>query len=377
MARVRNRASGPTVGDVAAWMERFAPRRLAETWDNVGLLWGDPSSPARSVMTCLTVAASTAAEAVDASADLIVSHHPVLFRGAKSVRADHRDTGFLWSLARAGISILSPHTAFDNTAGGINDLLAERLGLVDVAPLRPGAPRQEFKLVVFVPARERETILAAAFGSGAGKIGEYSECSFTTEGQGTFRGGESSNPTIGEPGRRESVDELKIELVCEGRALAGVLAAIREAHSYEEPAIDVIPLHAGPDGAGVGRVGQLPEAETLKSFAGRVSRLLDTPSLQYAGDPARKVERVAIACGAGDDFLGDAAQARVDALLTGEARYHRAVEAEARGLGLVIAGHHATEWPGVEDLARRVSQEFPTINAWASRRERDPWRTCT
>ena len=128
-----------TVAHVTAWLEQFAPAHLAEPWDNVGLLWGDPSAPAPRVMTCLTVTPTTATEAIEEQAALIVSHHPVLFREVKKIRADMPDTGFLWHLARAGVAIVSPHTAFDNTHQGINDLLARRLGLVDVAALRPAA----------------------------------------------------------------------------------------------------------------------------------------------------------------------------------------------------------------------------------------------
>lgn len=375
VAKSRGRTKETTVGDVAAWLERFAPRRLAESWDNVGLLWGDPGAPVRTIMACLTVTPTTADEAIDGPADLIVSHHPVLFRGTKSVRADHRETGFLWRLARRGISILSPHTAFDNTVGGINDLLAERLGLREVGPLRAGPQSQDFKVVIFATESDREPVLAAAFSAGAGRIGDYLECSFATLGRGTFFGGESTKPTVGERGRRETVEEWKVEVVCPARALPGVLAAVRSAHSYEEPAIDIVPLQRIDDGPGVGRIGRLPEPESLRDLAARVARVLGSSSPQYAGEPGQRVERLAIACGAGDDFLGDAGSAGADALLTGEARYHRALEARARGLGLIVAGHHATERPGVEDLARRLAEVFPHLTIWASRREEDPWRS--
>ena len=128
-----------TVSDVAAWLEQFAPARLAEAWDNVGLIWGDPAEPVEKVMTCLTVTPATAAEAIRERAGMIVSHHPILFREVKKIRADLPETGYLWALARAGIAVASPHTAFDNTHNGINDLLCRRLGLADVVPLRPAA----------------------------------------------------------------------------------------------------------------------------------------------------------------------------------------------------------------------------------------------
>jgi dinuclear metal center YbgI/SA1388 family protein len=361
-----------TVAEVARWLDEFAPQSLAEAWDNVGLLWGDPAAEVGRVMTCLTVTPRTAREAIEDRAELIVSHHPVLFRPVKRVRADDRETGMLWELARAGVSIASPHTAFDNTQGGINDGLAGRLGLLDVEPLRPSPASASFKIVVFAPRESREAILSAAFAAGAGKIGAYDECSFTGSGLGTFFGTEGSQPAVGRSGRRESVRERRVELLCPSSELAAVLGAIRAAHPYEEPATDIYPLHPSASTLGAGRIGRLAEMMTLGAFAESVAKTLEVRGMQVVGPADRRVERVAIVCGAGDDFLGDAARRRAEVLLTGEARFHRALEAEAIGIGLVVAGHHATERPGVEDLAVRISAAFPSVTVWPSRREADP-----
>ncbi len=366
-----------TVADMARWLEGFAPVRLAEPWDNVGLLWGDPNQKVERVMTCLTVTTPTALEAVEERAELIVSHHPVLFKGAKRIRADRPESAPLWMLARAGVSIYSPHTAFDNTHGGINDLLAARLGLFEVRPLRPSAGAEMYKVVVFTPKTDRDAVLSAAFSAGAGRIGAYGECSFTSAGLGTFFGDEGTNPTVGPSGSRQSVRESRVEMVCPADQLTAVLSAIRSRHSYEEPAIDVISLDTSGQGEGTGRIGRLAEAHTLREFAARVARILDAPGMQVVGEGSRHVERVAIVCGAGDDALGDAATAKADVFLTGEARYHRAIEAEELDLGLVVAGHHATERPGVEDLAERIVGAFPGLSVWASRKESDPLRPIT
>jgi dinuclear metal center YbgI/SA1388 family protein len=368
-----------TVADLMRWLDDFAPPALAEKWDNVGLLLGDPDQTVERVMTCLTVTPVTAAEAIRERAGLIVSHHPVLFRAVKQFRADLPETGHLWNLARAGVSVASPHTAFDNTRGGINDLLCRRLGLVDVKALRPFAgtdssrPRS-LKVVVFTPESHREVVMAAAFAAGAGRIGDYEQCSFTIPGEGTFFGTESSHPTVGERGRRETVAELRLEFVCPGAQLAAVLAAVRTRHSYEEPAIDVFALHDSDVGRnpGSGRIGSLAEPRPLAEFARFVAEELSSASVAMVGAPEREVVRIAIACGAGDDFLTDAARAGADVLLTGEARYHTAVEAETIGIGLVTAGHHATERIGVEDLAERIAYAFPDLVVWPSHDERDP-----
>jgi len=361
-----------TVAELVQWLEDFAPSRLAEPWDNVGLLWGDPAASVGRLMTCLTVTRITAAEAVAEQADLIVSHHPVLFRAVQRIRADLPVTAPLWILARAGIAVASPHTAFDSTAGGINDGLCRRLGLVDVAPLRPLAAPAAYKIVVFTPQPDRQAVLAGAFEAGAGRIGAYTECSFAIPGQGTFFGTEVTNPTVGQKGRRETAEELRLEIICPAARLATVLEAIRAQHSYEEPAIDVYPLHNPVSSSGSGRIGHYGKARSFQEFALFVSRALGHIPVQMVGDPRKPIRRVAVACGAGDDFLGDAMQAGADVLLTGEARFHRALEAESLDIGLVLAGHHATERPGVDELAERIARTFPDLTVWLSLQERDP-----
>ncbi len=363
------------VVDLVMWLEDFAPPRLAESWDNVGLLWGDPGAVIDQVMTCLTVTNTTAQEAITAGAGLILSHHPILFQPVQRITVQGNNPhAFLWHLARAGVAVVSPHTAFDNCNGGINDTLAARLGLVEVEPLRPAVPAPCCKVVVFTPESDREAVLDAAFAAGAGRIGAYRECAFGTPGTGTFFGAESTHPAVGQKGRREQVAEIRLELLCPEADLGRVRAAVRAAHSYEEPAIDVYALKPEPTGPGIGRVGNLPQPEPLGALAGRVARLLDAPGTRFVGDPARPIERVAIACGAGDDFLRDARCRSADVLLTGEARFHRALEAESLQLGLIVAGHHATERIGVEALADRLARAFTDLTIWPSRTEHDPWR---
>ncbi|MGL4552684.1 MAG: YqfO family protein, partial [Gemmataceae bacterium] len=243
-----------TVADVAAHLEAFAAPALAADWDNVGLLLGRRGQAVERVMTCLTVTPDSAAEAIDRRAGLIVSHHPVLFRPAKRLTADTADGAMLLDLIRADVAVYSPHTAFDNCPGGINDHLAELLGLTGVRPLRPRAagPRQ-VKLVAFVPEADLGRVSDAVFAAGAGVIGEYGECSFRAAGTGTFKGSDASNPAVGQKGRREEVSEWRVEYVCPETKLQAVAAALRSAHSYETPAFDVYPLAAAP-GGGEGRV---------------------------------------------------------------------------------------------------------------------------
>jgi dinuclear metal center YbgI/SA1388 family protein len=360
------------LSDLIRWLGDFAPLDLAESWDNVGLLLGDPGQPIHKVMTCLTVTRATATEALEAGVNLIISHHPILFRPEQKIVADRHETAEVWALARAGVAVYSPHTAFDNATLGINAGLARRLNLIDVGPLRPGAALARTKIVVFTPEADRAVVLAAAFEAGAGRIGHYANCSFGSPGQGTFLGDDDSHPTVGRAGSPTSVDEWRLEFVCPADRVNAVLDAIRASHSYEESAIDVYPLGNGPSGPGSGRIGTLSSAISLVELARRIEGLLPTPAVQLVGDRDRSVRRVAICCGAGDEFVPDAAKLGADVLLTGEARFHRCLEAESLGLALILPGHHATERPGVEDLSVALEMAFPGLDIWASRRETDP-----
>jgi dinuclear metal center YbgI/SA1388 family protein len=349
------------------------PRALAADWDNVGLLLGEGSAPAERIMTCLTVTPEVVAEAAAERAGLIVSHHPVLFRGAKQLTDGSAEGRLLLPLLKAGIAVYSPHTSFDNSVGGINDILAELFGLQNVTPLRPKEATAECKLAVFVPESDLERVSAAVFEAGAGRIGNYDRCSFRIPGTGTFLGNADSNPTIGQAGRLETVAEIRLEVVVPANRLNAVIAAMRSAHSYEEPAFDVYPLKGKP-GPGEGRIGTLDPAIPLDEFARAVKSRCRAAGVQVVGPAAKPIRAVAIACGAAGEFLKDAIRAKADAFVTGEMRFHDALAAEEAGIAVVLPGHYASERPGVERLAERLAKEFPDAKVWASRAERDPVR---
>jgi putative NIF3 family GTP cyclohydrolase 1 type 2 len=229
----------PTVAEFAAYLERFAPSTTAADWDNVGLLLGDPAAKVERVMTCLTVTPDVVEEAVRERANLIVTHHPVLFRAVKKLTANTPDGKVALPLVRAGVAVYSPHTAFDNCAGGINDSLCEALGVVKPEQLRARPAAGQCKLVVFVPETDLAKVSDSLFAAGAGVIGEYRECSFRLAGTGTFFATDATNPTIGQKGRREAVPEWRLEVVVPEKLVARVVSAMRKAHSYEEPAFDV------------------------------------------------------------------------------------------------------------------------------------------
>lgn len=361
-----------TLSMVAYFLDRFAPSGLAAEWDNVGLLLGERDSEINRIMTCLTVTPTTAAEAIERGANLIITHHPVLFRGAKKLTSDSSDGQMILDLIKAGIAVYSPHTAFDNTKGGINELLANKLNLQDVAPLIPATGMKQVKLVVFVPESDLPKVSEAMFAVGAGKIGQYSECSYRLLGTGTFHGSEESNPTVGQKGRREEVSEYRLEVVCPEKAIPRIVAAMRQAHSYEEPAFDLYPLSPNPQATGTGRVGTLPQGVPLAKLAKKVRQVLKCGPVAYVGDGEKFARRVAIVCGAGGELLGEAIRAEVDVFLTGEMRYHDQLTAQARKLGVILPGHHATERCGVETLAEMLKKQWREVEVWASERECDP-----
>ncbi len=364
----------PTVAEFAAYLERFAPCATAAEWDNVGLLLGDPAADVTRVMTCLTLTPDVSAEAVREGANLIVAHHPVLFRGAKKLTATSSDGRAVLPLLRAGIAVYSPHTAFDNCQGGINDGLCRRLGLTNVAPLRPRDASKQCKLVVFVPDSDLQKVSNALFAAGAGVIGQYNECSFRLAGTGTFYGTDSTNPTVGQKGRREDVSEWRLEVVVPEPLVSTAVRAMRAAHSYEEPAFDVYPLKPGTSG-GDGRWGELAQPMSLGELARHLKVALSASGVQVVGDLARPVRTVAVACGAAGEFLTDAIKRKSDVFLTGEVRFHDALTARGANVALVLPGHYATERPAVEDLAAQLAANFSGVTAWVSRDERDPLAT--
>ena len=267
----------PSVGDLVAFLDAYAPAPLAEPWDNVGLLLGDRAADVTAVMTCLTLTPDVAAEAIRQGAGLVATHHPILFQAVKRLTSDTHEGAMLLALTRAGIAVHSPHTSFDGANDGINARIAKRLGLLDVSPLRPITTRL---------------------------------------------GGLTPTP--------------------------------------EPP-------------AGAGRHGTLPRSVPFTEFAQLLKDAFGLPSID-AVPSAGNVSRVGVACGSAAEFLADAVGAGCEVLVTGEARFHAAVDARTRGMGLVLLGHYASERFAIEGLADVLGRRFSDLKVWASRDERDPWQ---
>jgi dinuclear metal center YbgI/SA1388 family protein len=362
--------------DIVDVLEQLAPPELAESWDNVGLLLGDRKADVDRILTCLTLTPDVAEEAVRSGAQLVVTHHPVLFKAVQRLTTDTAEGRTLLTLLRGGVAVYSPHTAWDNAPLGINQQLAERLDLSAIQPLKP-LNKDEVKLVTFVPPEHLLAVQQAVWDAGGGVIGNYRQCSFVLEGTGTFFGDEAANPAVGQAGRLERVAEARVEVVCPTMRLSAVLSALRSAHPYEEPAIDVYPLRGLPAaGWGSGRQGALPAPLTLCELAQRVAARLPGARVEMVGPPERSIVQVGIACGAAAEYWKEAQRQGCQVLLTGEARFHTAVEVRDAGFALILAGHYATERLGMERLAQLLAERCAGISVSASAVEHDPLRAC-
>ena len=258
--------SSVALSSVIEAMEQIAPTRYAESWDNVGLLVGDPRQNVSAAMLTIDYTPEVACESAGAGCDLIIAYHPPIFDALKRVTAGTRSSGVIFDAIRRGVALYSPHTALDMAEGGTNDLLADVLGLKDRAPLKLAETKAaQYKLVTFVPENAIEKVSDALFAAGAGRIGNYSSCSFRSVGTGTFFGEPGTSPTVGQAGKLERADEIRLETVVPIAQVADVIRALRQSHPYEEPAFDLNSLAAVPEGIGIGRVGRIDPPASRES----------------------------------------------------------------------------------------------------------------
>ena len=368
---------GQRIQDLLGLIHSLYDPGLAEDWDNVGLQVGDPGAPLARVMVALDPSLGAVQAASDAGAQALVTHHPLLFRPIKRLTPDDAVGQVLWTAVRSGVSVISAHTNLDCAEDGLNSWLARQLDVQTTVPLQP-VTGEYLKLVVFVPAGHESQVAEALFAGGAGKIGAYDQCSFRSRGEGTFRPGAESNPFVGEPGKLEQVEEIRLETIVPQRKLARVLEKLLKVHPYEDVAYDLFPLQNQVPGAGLGRIGKLEDATTLAAFAAKVKDALGCDCLRLVGDHDLPVHKVALCGGAGASLLHTAHRQGADVLVTGDVKYHEARQAEELGIGLIDAGHFATEKLMIDLVAdalrnaagkRHWEIEFVTYTG-----EQDPFR---
>lgn len=357
-------------------LEAAYPPQLAQDWDSVGLVCGDPTEDVVTVTVAVDATGEVVSEVPDGG--LLLAHHPLLLRGVDTVAASTAKGALLHQMIRTGRALFTAHTNADAASPGVSDALADALGLTVEEVLAPQSVGPALdKWVVFVAADNAEAVREAMFAAGAGHIGDYSHCSWSVAGTGQFLPHDGAKPTIGTVGTVELVPEQRIEVIAPSRLRGHVLAAMRSAHTYEEPAFDVFELAPIPGNVGLGRVGALPRPEPLATFVSRVHDALPGTSwgVRAAGDSDATVSRVAVCGGAGDSLLDVVAGAGVQAYVTADLRHHPADEhRRASEVALVDVAHWASEFPWCTQAADLLRNHFgDSLPVRVSTVRTDPW----
>ncbi len=356
-------------------LEKLAPVRLAEKWDNVGLLLGDPSWEVSRVLLALDVDHEVVREAAEKGVHLIVSHHPLVIEPLDRIRFDTPVGRVLRELISKNIMVYTAHTNLDLAQGGVNDALAQEIGLAEIDILEFKETKHFYKIVVFVPTGYEEKIREALALAGAGHIGNYSHCAFYCSGTGSFKPLKGADPFIGEEDKLQEVSEIRLETIVPGDKLTEVVRAMCQAHPYEEVAYDIYPLENKITSYGLGRLGRLEPRASLEDFKDIVRKALNVREIKMAGKEKALISRVAVCGGAGGGLIKSAAYRGADVFVTGDVKYHEAQEARALGLMVLDAGHDYTERPVLKVLKRYLEQEFcvEDIHVLISGIETDPW----
>lgn len=326
--------------EIISLFETFAPPTLAMEGDKIGLMVGSLERPVRKVLVTLDVTEKVVEEAIAKDVQLIIAHHPLIFRPLKSIPTEKPYGRIIEKLLKYGIAVYAAHTNLDITRGGVNDMLAEALHLQETEVLVPTHEVRLRKLVVYVPVKDAEKIRRVLGEMGAGAIGDYSHCSFSAVGTGRFLPGKGTNPHIGTVGKLEAVEEERIETVYPETIEKPLIQAMLQAHPYEEPAYDIYPLELPGEVYGLGRIGVLEKEMSMGDFVEYVKERLSVPGVRVVGSMEQVVRKVAILGGDGDKYWRTAQKKGADVYVTGDIYYHTAVDAAMEGFNIVDPGHH-------------------------------------
>ncbi|MBO0959473.1 Nif3-like dinuclear metal center hexameric protein [Neobacillus sp. MM2021_6] len=329
----------PNGHEIIQLFEQFSPKGLAMEGDKVGLQIGRLNQKVERMMIALDVLENVIDEAIEKNVQLIIAHHPIIYRPLKNVLTDSVQGRMIEKLLKHDIAVYAAHTNLDVAKGGVNDLLADAIGLEGAEVLVPTYETKLKKLVVFVPASHAEEIRQVLGNAGAGFIGNYSHCSFSADGTGRFVPGDQTNPFIGQAGNLEEVDEVRIETIIPEPLLKKTITAMIKAHPYEEVAYDVYPLDNTGEALGIGRIGKVNEM-TLGEFAERVKTALEVNTVRVVGDLSAKIKKVAVLGGDGNKYFMNAKYKGADVYVTGDIYYHTAHDAMMQGLNMIDPGHN-------------------------------------
>ena len=344
------------VGEVIEAMEKWVPQSLAETWDNSGLLTGDPEDSTPSVLIALDVTEDTIRTAQNIRASMIVSHHPPIFKPLSSLSGQTLSCRVVREAIRLNIALYASHTALDQVRNGVSHALAEKLGLLSVSFLSAGKSGM-VKFVTFAPPEYTDRIREAAGAAGAGIIGEYRLCSFTAPGTGTYTPSSSAKPFAGMSGELSRAVEDRIEMIVPDTDAVRVLEAVRKVHPYEEMAYDLIPLKNADVFHGYGAFGDLPEPMDSERFAVHVAHSLGVKTLTISPGMKEMIERVAVLGGSGGSYIGQAIDAGADAFVTGDLGHHDFLDNSGL-IMLIDASHRATEIPVLKKIGDYLAGEL-------------------
>ena len=358
------------IKDITAALEAWAPRSLQEEYDNCGLQVGDPEAEVTSALICLDCTEAVVEEAARQGHGLIISHHPVIFRGLKSLSGKGYVERTVLAAIKHGIALYSIHTNLDNIATGVNAEIGARLGVKAPRILAPKAGQLR-KLVVFVPKDHAEAVRAAVFRAGAGRIGAYDECSFQTEGAGTFRAGPGTDPFVGQQGIRHTEAVVRLEVVLPVAQEAAVVAAMVHAHPYEEVAYDLVPLVNAHPGLGAGMWGELDKPLEEKEFLSLLKEGFGLKVVRHTRLLGKPIERIAWCGGSGAFLIGRAKVVGADAYLTSDVKYHEFFDADSK-LILADIGHYGSEQFTMNLIQRRLGELFPTFAVRLTEMVTDP-----
>jgi dinuclear metal center YbgI/SA1388 family protein len=366
----------PNGHEVIQLFEQFSPKGLAMEGDKIGLQIGRLNKKVERIMIALDVLENVIDEAIEKNVQLIIAHHPIIYRPLNNLHTDTLPGKMIEKLLKHDIAVYAAHTNLDVAKGGVNDLLAAALELEDAEVLVPTFDTKLKKLVVFVPASHAEAIRQVIGNAGAGSIGNYSHCSFSASGTGRFLPGENTNPFVGESGRLEEVEEVRLETIVPEPLLKKTITAVIKAHPYEEVAYDVYPLENKGEVLGLGRIGKVPEM-TLGEFAEKVKTALDVSNVRVVGDLTTKIKKVAVLGGDGNKYFMTAKFQGADVYVTGDIYYHTAHDAAMQGLNMIDPGHNVEKVmkKGVTVTLQKMCQESGfTVEIFPSEVNTDPFQ---
>jgi dinuclear metal center YbgI/SA1388 family protein len=360
------------IKDVSDFLDGWAPPGTAEDYDNTGLITGNFLTGVQRILVSLDATEAVIQEAADRNCQLLVSHHPILFRALKKFTGQHYAARAVEMAIKKNVALFALHTNLDNADTGVNRMLAEKIGLLpeSLKILRPFQGRL-IKLSYFVPKENHEEVLRAVHAAGGGQIGKYYDCSFSVEGRGRFTPGEGCDPAIGAIGIPSEVEEYKVDVIVPDVEFPKMLAKLRAAHPYEELAYFASSvMNEWPD-KGAGMYGLLPESVPFSTLVEMVKKQLGLKMLRHTRQVKEQVQKIALCGGSGFFLLPDAKAAGADVFLTADVKYHEFFDAEEQ-LVLMDAGHFETEQFAMEGIVRKLSAQFPNIAVILSETKTNP-----